>query len=188
MGDWSYLHTRETGVTDSPTAGARTTRGRIALEDFSGSRPRLLDAGDGRTVISGYGTSAAQQPQLLGADRSLPGTRIDSSRNYQTATAANGRFAGAQHMRGGLQGIPAGPPALQPLQGMAACAIRGTLKVFACTRSASRPIRAALSTRPEATCFKLVRVVVPVAALVRAAVPTAWWSVRSRRPLRSSPA
>lgn len=93
VGDWSYLHTRETGVADSPTAGARTTRGRIALEDFSGSRPRLLDTGDGRTVIYGYGTSAAQQPQLLGADRSLPGTRIDSSRSYQTATAANGRFA-----------------------------------------------------------------------------------------------
>ncbi|MCX5091708.1 FG-GAP-like repeat-containing protein [Streptomyces sp. NBC_00365] len=93
VGDWSYLHTRETGVADSPTAGARTTRGRIVLEDFSGSRPRLLDAGDGRTVISGYGTSAAQQPQLLGADRSLPGTRIDGSRSYQTATAANGRFA-----------------------------------------------------------------------------------------------
>ncbi|MFD7478961.1 FG-GAP-like repeat-containing protein [Streptomyces sp. NPDC059837] len=93
VGDWSYLHTRETGVADSPTAGARTTRGRITLEDFSGSRPRLLDTGDGRTVIYGYGTSAAQQPQLLGADRSLPGTRIDSSRSYQTATAANGRFA-----------------------------------------------------------------------------------------------
>jgi hypothetical protein len=91
VGDWSYLHTRETGVADSPTAGARTTRGRIALEDFSGSRPRLLD--DGRTVISGYGTNAAQQPQLLRADRSLSGTRIDSSRNYQTATTANGRFA-----------------------------------------------------------------------------------------------
>ncbi|QIY97257.1 FlgD immunoglobulin-like domain containing protein [Streptomyces sp. S1D4-11] len=93
VGDWSYLHTRETGVADSPTAGARTTRGRIVLEDFSGSRPRLLDAGDGRTVISGYGTGAAQQPQLLGADRSLPGTRIDSSHSYRTATAANGRFA-----------------------------------------------------------------------------------------------
>ncbi|MEU6261304.1 FG-GAP-like repeat-containing protein [Streptomyces sp. NPDC047043] len=93
VGDWSYLHTRETGVADSPTAGARTTRGRIALEDYSEGRPRLLDTGDGRTVISGYGTSTAQQPQLLGADRSLPGTRIDSSRSYQTATAANGRFA-----------------------------------------------------------------------------------------------
>ncbi|NMI59764.1 MULTISPECIES: FG-GAP-like repeat-containing protein [unclassified Streptomyces] len=93
VGDWSYLHTRETGVADSPTAGARTTRGRIVLENYSGSRPRLLDTGDGRTVVSGYGTSAAQQPQLLGADRSLPGTRIDSSRSYQTATAAGGRFA-----------------------------------------------------------------------------------------------
>ncbi|MGW7243417.1 FG-GAP-like repeat-containing protein [Streptomyces sp. NPDC054804] len=53
----------------------------------------LLETGDGRTVISGYGTSAAQQPQLLDAGRSLPGTRIDSSRSYRTATAANGRFA-----------------------------------------------------------------------------------------------
>jgi hypothetical protein len=93
VGDWSYLHTRETGVADSPTAGARTTRGRIVLENYSGSRPRLLDTGDGRTVVAGHGTSAAQQPQLLGADRSLPGTRIDSSRSYQTATAAGGRFA-----------------------------------------------------------------------------------------------
>ncbi|WP_406740140.1 FG-GAP-like repeat-containing protein [Streptomyces atratus] len=93
VGDWSYLHTRETGVADSPTAGVRTTRGRIALEDYSEGRPRLIDTGDGRTVISGSGTSAAQQPRLLGADRSLPGTRIDSSRSYRTATAATGRFA-----------------------------------------------------------------------------------------------
>ncbi|MGW2088083.1 FG-GAP-like repeat-containing protein [Streptomyces sp. NPDC001880] len=93
VGDWSYLHTRETGVADSPTAGARTTRGRIVLEDYSQGRPRLIDTGDGRTVISGYGTSGAQQPQLLGAAGSLPGTRIDSSRSYQTATAADGRFA-----------------------------------------------------------------------------------------------
>ncbi|MER5914776.1 FG-GAP-like repeat-containing protein [Streptomyces sp. NPDC001982] len=93
VGDWTYLHTRETGVADSPTAGARTTRGRIAPVDYSEGRPRLLDTGDGRTVISGFGTSAAQQPQLLGATQSLPGTRIDSSRSYQTATAAGGRFA-----------------------------------------------------------------------------------------------
>ncbi|MGP4084464.1 FG-GAP-like repeat-containing protein [Streptomyces sp. KR55] len=93
VGDWTYLHTRETGVADSPTAGARTTRGRIALENYSEGRPRILDTGDGRTVISGYGTSAGQQPQLLGSTQSLPGTRIDSSRSYQTATAAGGRFA-----------------------------------------------------------------------------------------------
>ncbi|MGW3645850.1 hypothetical protein [Streptomyces sp. NPDC000878] len=93
VGDWSYLHTRETGVADSPTAGARTTRGRIVLEDYSQGRPSLLDTGDSRTVVSGYGTSTAQQPQLLGAAQSLPGTRIDSSRTYQTATAASGRFA-----------------------------------------------------------------------------------------------
>ncbi|MFE4058727.1 FG-GAP-like repeat-containing protein [Streptomyces sp. NPDC059096] len=93
VGDWSYLHTRETGVADSPAAGTRTTRGRIAPENYHWSGPRLIDTGDGRTVISGYGTSAVQQPQLLGATQSLPGTRIDSSRTYQTATAANGRFA-----------------------------------------------------------------------------------------------
>jgi hypothetical protein len=93
VGDWSYLHTRETGVADSPTAGARTTRGRITLEDYSEGRPRLIDTGDGRTVVSGFGTNAAQQPQLLGPSQSLPGTRIDSSRSYQTATAAGGRFA-----------------------------------------------------------------------------------------------
>ncbi|MFI6933854.1 FG-GAP-like repeat-containing protein [Streptomyces sp. NPDC050287] len=93
VGDWSYLHTRETGVADAPTAGARTPRGRIALEDYSEGRPRLFDTGDGRTVISGYGTSAAQQPRLLGSTQSLPGTRVDSSRSYQTVTAASGRFA-----------------------------------------------------------------------------------------------
>ncbi|MFE3598985.1 FG-GAP-like repeat-containing protein [Streptomyces sp. NPDC059142] len=93
VGDWSYLHTRETGVADSPAAGTRTTRGRIAPENYHWSGPRLIDTGDGRTVISGYGTSAVQQPQLLGATQSLPATRIDSSRTYQTATAANGRFA-----------------------------------------------------------------------------------------------
>ncbi|MDF3139993.1 MULTISPECIES: FG-GAP-like repeat-containing protein [unclassified Streptomyces] len=93
VGDWTYLHTRETGVADSPTAGTRTTRGRFALENYSEGRPRLLDTGDGRTVVSGFGTSAAQQPQLLASGQSLPGTRIDSSRTYQTAVAANGRFA-----------------------------------------------------------------------------------------------
>ncbi|GLF95894.1 FG-GAP-like repeat-containing protein [Streptomyces yaizuensis] len=93
VGDWTYLHTRETGVAGSPTAGARTTRGRIALENYAQERPRLIDTGDGRTVISGHGTSTAQQPHLLGATQSLPGTRIDSSRSYQTASAASGRFA-----------------------------------------------------------------------------------------------
>ncbi|MFE7172296.1 FG-GAP-like repeat-containing protein [Streptomyces sp. NPDC057616] len=93
VGDWSYLHTREIGVADSPTAGARTTRGRVPMENYPEGRPRFLDTGDGRTVVSGYGTSAGQQPQLLAADRSLPGTRIDSSRTYQTASAAGGRFA-----------------------------------------------------------------------------------------------
>ncbi|MGQ4380023.1 FG-GAP-like repeat-containing protein [Streptomyces sp. SAS_267] len=93
VGDWTYLHTRETGVSGSPTAGTRTTRGRITMENYAQGRPRLLDTGDGRTVLAGYGTDTAQQPQLLGAGQSLPGTRIDSSRGYQTATAANGRFA-----------------------------------------------------------------------------------------------
>ncbi|KAB1987639.1 FG-GAP-like repeat-containing protein [Streptomyces triticiradicis] len=92
VGDWSYLHTRETGVADSPTAGTRTTRGRIVLEDYAASRPRLFDTGDGRTVVAGSGTSAAQQPRILGATQSLPGTRIDSSRSYQTVSAAGGRF------------------------------------------------------------------------------------------------
>ncbi|MGW2787823.1 FG-GAP-like repeat-containing protein [Streptomyces populi] len=93
VGDWSYLHTRETGVADSPTAGTRTTRGRIVLEDYAASRPRLFDTGDGRTVVAGSGTSAAQQPRILGATQSLPGTRIDSSRSYQAVSAAGGRFA-----------------------------------------------------------------------------------------------
>ncbi|MGW3954126.1 FG-GAP-like repeat-containing protein [Streptomyces sp. NPDC004752] len=92
-GEWSYLHTRETGAIGSPTVGARTTRGRITPENYSAGRPRLLDTGDGRTVISGYGTTTAQQPYLLGPAQSLPGTRIDSSHVYQSATAASGRFA-----------------------------------------------------------------------------------------------
>lgn len=93
VGDWTYLHTRDTGVTGSPTAGARTTRGRIAPENYEEGRPRLLDTGDGRTVVSGYGTSTAQQPHVLEPSQSLPGTRIDSSRSYRTATAVGGRFA-----------------------------------------------------------------------------------------------
>ena len=93
VGDWTYLHTRETGVADSPTAGARTTRGQIAPENLSQGRPHLLDTGDGRTVVSGTGTAAAQQPRVLGATQPLPGTRIDSSRVYSYATAASGRFA-----------------------------------------------------------------------------------------------
>ncbi|MET7733885.1 FG-GAP-like repeat-containing protein [Streptomyces sp. NPDC005402] len=93
VGDWSYLHTRETGVADSPTAGTSTARGQVVLENYSEGRPRLLDTGDGRTVIAGYGTDAAEQPRLLGAGQSMPGTRIDSSRSYQTVSAANGRFA-----------------------------------------------------------------------------------------------
>ncbi|MEO3972517.1 FG-GAP-like repeat-containing protein [Streptomyces sp. CAU 1734] len=93
VSDWTYLHTRETGVTGSPAVGARTTRGRVAPDLYAYSTPRLLDTGDGRTVVSGYGTDDVQQPRLLGATQSLPGTRIDSSRSYRTADAANGRFA-----------------------------------------------------------------------------------------------
>ncbi|MFI0964182.1 FG-GAP-like repeat-containing protein [Streptomyces sp. NPDC021080] len=99
VGDWTYLHTRETSVSGSLTAGARTDRGRVVMEDYTQGRPRLLDTGDGRTVVTGYGSdpeygpTAGDQPQVLAADRSMPGTRIDGSRTYRTATAANGRFA-----------------------------------------------------------------------------------------------
>ncbi|MGX1547495.1 FG-GAP-like repeat-containing protein [Streptomyces adustus] len=93
VGDWTYLRTRETGLADSPTAGAAVTRGRVVTENYTQGRPYLLDTGDGRTVVYGYGTETGDQPQLLGADRSLPGTRIDGSRTYRTAVAANGRFA-----------------------------------------------------------------------------------------------
>ncbi|MFF4901933.1 FG-GAP-like repeat-containing protein [Streptomyces sp. NPDC001068] len=93
VGDWSYLYTRETGVAGSPTVGTRTDRGRIVPDSYVGGHPRFFDTGDGRTVLSGYGTSATQQPQVLGAGRPMPGTRIDSSTGYQTAAAANGRFA-----------------------------------------------------------------------------------------------
>ncbi|MFE1289468.1 FG-GAP-like repeat-containing protein [Streptomyces sp. NPDC058751] len=99
VGDWTYLHTRETSVSGSLAAGARTDRGRVVMEDYSLGRPRLLDTGDGRAVVSGSGAdpesdpTAADQPRLLGAGQPMPGTRIDSSRSYRTATAANGRFA-----------------------------------------------------------------------------------------------
>ncbi|MEU4172708.1 FG-GAP-like repeat-containing protein [Streptomyces sp. NPDC026665] len=98
VGDWTYLHTRATSVSGSLTAGARTDRGRVVMEDYTQGRPRLLDTGDGRTVVTGYGSdpeygpTAGDQPRLIGAGQSTPGTRIDSSRTYRTATAANGRF------------------------------------------------------------------------------------------------
>jgi hypothetical protein len=93
LGEMTYLHTRETGLTGVPFVGPRANRGRIAPVDYTEGRPRILPTGDGRTVISGYGTSAAEQPRLLGPDQSLPGTLIDGSRTYQTVAAASGRFA-----------------------------------------------------------------------------------------------
>ncbi|NYV74926.1 FG-GAP-like repeat-containing protein [Streptomyces sp. UH6] len=93
VGGYTYLHTRETGVADSPTAGTRTTRGRFALEDYTDGRPRLIDTGDGRTVVADHGIDPPQQPHILQASESLPGTRIDSTRSYRTTAAAHGRFA-----------------------------------------------------------------------------------------------
>ncbi len=92
-GEWTYLHTRDTGATGSPTAGTRVNRGRLDLLHYGQGGPRPLDTGDGRTIVSGYGTEAEAQPRVLGPTQSMPGTRIDSSRVYQTATAASGRFA-----------------------------------------------------------------------------------------------
>ncbi|MGW1545279.1 FlgD immunoglobulin-like domain containing protein, partial [Streptomyces sp. NPDC002309] len=91
--EWTYLHTRDNGVSGSLTVGARTTRGSLLPEYFSQERPRLHDTGDGRTIVSGHGTTTAQQPHLLGATQSLPGTRIDSSRMYMSVAAVGGRFA-----------------------------------------------------------------------------------------------
>ncbi|MCW5254644.1 FG-GAP-like repeat-containing protein [Streptomyces sp. SHP 1-2] len=93
VGDWTYLHTRDTGAAGSAATGARTDRGRVPLENYPARGPVLLDTGDGRTVVSGYGVDAAAQPRLLGASQKMPGTRIDGSRTYLTATAASGRFA-----------------------------------------------------------------------------------------------
>ncbi|WP_142232343.1 FG-GAP-like repeat-containing protein [Streptomyces calvus] len=93
VSQWDHLHTRDNGVAGSPTVGARTDRGRVAPESHGANRLRVLDTGDGRTVVSGHGTSAAEQPRLLGPSQSLPGTRIDSSRVYAYAAAAHGRFA-----------------------------------------------------------------------------------------------
>ncbi|MEV7079686.1 FG-GAP-like repeat-containing protein [Streptomyces sp. NPDC093516] len=92
-GEWTYLHTRETGVSGSPTAGARTNRGRLDLVPYGEGGPRLADTGDGRTIVSGYGEDSAAQPRLLGPGQSMPGTRIDGSRTYVPVTAASGRFA-----------------------------------------------------------------------------------------------
>ncbi|MFJ2563515.1 FG-GAP-like repeat-containing protein [Streptomyces sp. NPDC087568] len=91
--EWTYLRTRDIGVAGSPTVGALTNRGRVVPENYTAGRPRLDDTGDGRTVVWGPGTSAAEQPHLLGPTRSLPGTRIDSSRTYQFVEAVSGRFA-----------------------------------------------------------------------------------------------
>ncbi|MFD8525026.1 FG-GAP-like repeat-containing protein [Streptomyces capillispiralis] len=93
VGQWTYLHSRDTGVTGSPSVGTRTQRGRVTQESAPDGRPRVLDTGDGRTVVSGHGTTVAEQPRLLGPTQSLPGTRVDSSRVYAYAAAANGRFA-----------------------------------------------------------------------------------------------
>jgi hypothetical protein len=90
---WTYLHTREIDATGSLTPGARTTRGRVVPENYTNERPRLHDTGDGRTVVSGYGTTAAQQPHVLGPAQSMPGTRIDTSRVYDSVAAVGGRFA-----------------------------------------------------------------------------------------------
>ncbi|MFI8166656.1 FG-GAP-like repeat-containing protein [Streptomyces sp. NPDC085931] len=92
-GEWTYLHTRETGVSGSPTAGARTNRGRLDLVPYGEGGPRLADTGDGRTIVSGYGEDSAAQPRLLGPGQWMPGTRIDGSRTYVPVTAASGRFA-----------------------------------------------------------------------------------------------
>lgn len=104
-GEWTYLHTRETGVTGSPTAGTRTKRGRLDLVPYGDAGPRLADTGDGRTIVSGYGEDTAAQPRLLGPAQSLPGTRIDSSRRYEPVTAASGRFAA---LTGSLDSAEAG--------------------------------------------------------------------------------
>ncbi|MDH6702803.1 FG-GAP-like repeat-containing protein [Streptomyces sp. MAA16] len=93
VGGSTYLHTRETGAPGSSTVGARTTRGQLAPELLGAGGPRLVDTGDGRTVVSGYGTGLAQQPRVLTAGQSLPGTRIDASRVYRSVAAARGRFA-----------------------------------------------------------------------------------------------
>ncbi|MFE6197026.1 FG-GAP-like repeat-containing protein [Streptomyces sp. NPDC057838] len=92
-GEWTYLHTRDTGATGSPTAGTRVNRGRIDLVPYGEGGPRLADTGDGRTIVAGYGEDTAAQPHLLGPAQSMPGTRIDSSRSYLPVTAASGRFA-----------------------------------------------------------------------------------------------
>ncbi|MFI8218341.1 FG-GAP-like repeat-containing protein [Streptomyces sp. NPDC085932] len=92
-GEWTYLHARDTGATGSPAAGTRVNRGRLDLLHYGQGGPRLLDTGDGRTIVSGYGTETEAQPRVLGPAQSMPGTRIDSSRVYQTAAAASGRFA-----------------------------------------------------------------------------------------------
>ncbi|MEV5316705.1 FG-GAP-like repeat-containing protein [Streptomyces sp. NPDC052687] len=91
--EWTYLHTREIDVTGSLTPGERTTRGRVIPENYTNERPRLHETGDGRTVVSGHGTTTAQQPHVLGPAQVMPGTRIDTSRVHESVSAAGGRFA-----------------------------------------------------------------------------------------------
>ncbi|MEU8295931.1 FlgD immunoglobulin-like domain containing protein [Micromonospora sp. NPDC048909] len=102
--DRRYLHTRDIGVSGSLTVGARVARGG-APESCSGTAcPALHDTGDGRTVVSGAGqgfTPVDQQPHLLEPAQSLPGTRIDSTRSYQSVPATSGRFAALTMPSGG---------------------------------------------------------------------------------------
>ncbi|MFG3706721.1 FlgD immunoglobulin-like domain containing protein [Micromonospora sp. NPDC047670] len=91
-----HLHTREIGVTGSRTVGARTDRGPAPASCDTTACPDLHDTGDGRTVVSGlsYGrTDDDRQPRLLEPTGSMPGTRIDSTRTYQSVAAVGGRFA-----------------------------------------------------------------------------------------------
>ncbi|MGK5441364.1 FlgD immunoglobulin-like domain containing protein [Micromonospora sp. URMC 105] len=86
-----HLYTRDIGVAGSPTVGARVARGATYEGCAGGLCTELHDTGDGRTVVSGVDGSL--QPHLLEPTQSLPGSRIDSSRTYQSVVAASGRFA-----------------------------------------------------------------------------------------------
>ncbi|MEU4713032.1 FlgD immunoglobulin-like domain containing protein [Micromonospora purpureochromogenes] len=86
-----HVYTRDIGVTGSPTVGARVARGAAHEGCAAPVCTRLHDTGDGRTVVSGVHGSL--QPHLLEPTQSLPGSRIDSSRTYQSVAAVSGRFA-----------------------------------------------------------------------------------------------
>ncbi|CAM5714401.1 FlgD/Vpr Ig-like domain-containing protein OS=Streptomyces aurantiogriseus OX=66870 GN=GCM10010251_01920 PE=4 SV=1 [Streptomyces aurantiogriseus] len=86
----TYLYSRTIGTTgDTLTVGSRTNHG-VSTDPW----PHLVGTGDGRTVIwnEWYG-QGDPVPRVLQPKGTLPGTAIDSRRNYVRVWDAEGRYA-----------------------------------------------------------------------------------------------